>query len=204
MVPKKIRGWTKVYSNTFSIPPTSWAESWYAIPKIKMLCNLHCLKARLRLLCNKYQRHSSLNLVSQQLKLCDIFIFGMAYWSITMIFMQLTIQLIHCHVLICIIICYKPKGNIIILLSPSELKSDFISIQTSWPDVNCHHFISYERQSLHVKRQFHILFRNCLFQNDGGCFKCLLSTRISFTHDNLKIFWKLNSIRHDYTASNRK
>ena len=25
----------------------------YAIPKIKMLCNLRCLKARLRLLCNK-------------------------------------------------------------------------------------------------------------------------------------------------------
>ena len=38
-----------------------------AIPKIKMLCNLHCLKARLSLLCNKYQWHSSLNLVSQQL-----------------------------------------------------------------------------------------------------------------------------------------
>ena len=56
----------------------------YAIPKIKMLCNLHCLKARLRLLCNKYQWHSSLNLVSQQLKLCNIFIFGMAYWSIRM------------------------------------------------------------------------------------------------------------------------
>ena len=32
-----------------------------------MLCNLHCLKARLRLPCNKYQRHSSLNLVSGQL-----------------------------------------------------------------------------------------------------------------------------------------
>ena len=44
-----------------------------------MLCNLCCLKTRLRLLCNKYQRHSSLNLVSQQLKLCNIFIFGMAY-----------------------------------------------------------------------------------------------------------------------------
>ena len=43
-----------------------------------MLCNLHCLKARLRLLCNKYQRRSSLNLVSQQPKLCNIFIFGMA------------------------------------------------------------------------------------------------------------------------------
>ena len=35
-------------------------------------------------MCNKYQRHSSLNLVSQQLKLCNIFIFGMVYsftWS---------------------------------------------------------------------------------------------------------------------------
>ena len=51
----------------------------YAIPKIKMLCNLHCLKARLRLLCNKYQQHSSLNLVSQQRKLCNIFIFGMEF-----------------------------------------------------------------------------------------------------------------------------
>ena len=49
-------------------------------------------------------------------------------WSITMIFMQLTTQLI--HDLICIIICYKPKGNIIILLCPLELKSDFISIET--------------------------------------------------------------------------
>ena len=53
--------------------------SLYAIPKIKMWCNLHCLKARLRLLCNKYHWHSSLNLVSGQLKLCNIFIFGMAY-----------------------------------------------------------------------------------------------------------------------------
>ena len=50
-------------------------------------------------------------------------------WSITMIFMQLTTQLIHYHVLICIIICYKPKGNTITLLSPLELKSDFISIE---------------------------------------------------------------------------
>ena len=54
----------------------------YAIPKIKMLCNLHCLKARLRLLCNRYQRHSSLNLVSQQLKLHNIFIFGMAHANV--------------------------------------------------------------------------------------------------------------------------
>ena len=47
-----------------------------------------------------------------------------------MIFMQLTTQLVSYHVLICIIICYKPKGNIIILLSPLELKSDFIFIET--------------------------------------------------------------------------
>ena len=53
----------------------------YAIPKINMLCNLCCLKTRLRLLCNKYQQHSSLNLVSQQLKLCNILIFGMAYFD---------------------------------------------------------------------------------------------------------------------------
>ena len=68
-------------------------------------------------------------------------------------FMQLTIQLIHYHVLICIIICYKPKGNIIILLSPLELKSYFISIEAPWSGVNCHHFISYERPSLQVKKQ---------------------------------------------------
>ena len=48
-----------------------------------MLCSLHCLKAKLRLLGNKYQRHSSLNLVSQQLKLCNIFIFIMVYYSVT-------------------------------------------------------------------------------------------------------------------------
>ena len=38
-----------------------------------------------------------------------------------------------------------PEGNIIILLSPLELKSNFISIETPSSDVNCHHFISYER-----------------------------------------------------------
>ena len=54
-------------------------SEWNAIPKITMLCNLHCLKARLKLLCNKYQLYSSLNLISQQLKLCNIFIFRMAY-----------------------------------------------------------------------------------------------------------------------------
>ena len=62
----------------------SWISPWFwqcAIPKISMLYNLCCLKTRLRLLCNKYQRYSSLNLVSQQLKLCNIFIFGMAYSS---------------------------------------------------------------------------------------------------------------------------
>ena len=52
----------------------------YAILKINMLCNLCCLETRLRLLSNKYQQHGSLNLVSQQLKLCNIFIFGMVYW----------------------------------------------------------------------------------------------------------------------------
>ena len=111
-------------------------------------------------------------------------------WSITMIFMQLTTQLIDYHILICIIICYKP----IILLSPL-IKSDFISIETPWSGVNCHHFISYERPSLQVKRQLHILFLNWLYHNDGGCFKCLLCTGISFMYDNiLKIFWKLDSI----------
>ena len=117
IVPKKIQRWTKVYSDTCSIP------------------NLD--------------------------------------WSITMISMQLTAQMIHYHVLNCIIICYKPKGKI-----------DFIPIETPWSCVNCHQFISNERLSLQVKRQLHILFRNWLFHNDGGCFECLLSTRISFTYDN--------------------
>ena len=50
-------------------------------------------------------------------------------WSITMIFMQLTTQLIHYHVLICIIICYKPKGNIVVFLSPlRELKKTILSL----------------------------------------------------------------------------
>ena len=42
-------------------------------------------------------------------------------WSITMIFMQMTTQLIHYHILICIIICYKPKGNIVFLFSPFKM-----------------------------------------------------------------------------------
>ena len=41
-----------------------------------------------------------------------------------------TTQLISCHVLVCITICYKPEGNIIIILSPLELKSGFISNET--------------------------------------------------------------------------
>ena len=52
--------------------------SGVSIPKIKMLFNSYCLKTRLRLLIN-HQRHSSLNPFSIQLKLCNIFIFGMAY-----------------------------------------------------------------------------------------------------------------------------
>ena len=80
------------------------------------------------------------------------------------------------------------QGNIFILLSPLELKSDFTSIETPWPGVNCHHFISFERPSLQVERQLHILFRNWLFHKDGGCFKRLLSARISFTCDNTENF----------------
>ena len=85
---------------------------------------------------------------------------------ITMSFMQLTTQLIHCHILICIIICYKPKGNVIFL---SELKSDFISIETPWSGVNCHHFISYERPILCKWKdsQLHILFGCTLLQDPG-------------------------------------
>ena len=62
--------------------------STYAIPKIKILCDLHCLKAKLRLPCNKYQQLSSLNLISQQLKFCNILIFGMAYWYIAKVSLQ--------------------------------------------------------------------------------------------------------------------
>ena len=62
----KIQSWTKVFSDTCSIPPSSW---------------------------------------------------------------ELTTQLINSQVLICIIICYKPKGNIIILLFPLELKSNSISVE---------------------------------------------------------------------------
>ena len=40
--------------------------------------------------------------------------------SQSMIFMQLTTQLIHYHILICIIICYKPKGNIVLLYNLSK------------------------------------------------------------------------------------
>ena len=42
--------------------------------------------------------------------------------AFTMTFMQLTTQLINYHVLICITICYKPKGKIIFILSRSELR----------------------------------------------------------------------------------
>ena len=122
-------------------------------------------------------------------------------WSITMICMQLTTQLIHYHVLICIIICYRPKGNIIILLSPLELKSDFISIEKLLSGVDCHHFISYERPSLQVKRELHILFRNWLFIMMAAVY-CLPKFLLHMTI--LKIFWKLDSIRPEYTASNRK
>ena len=57
---------------------TQWT---IAILKIKMVCNLYCLKARLKLLCNELSTASSLNLVSRQLKLCNIFIFGIAHSS---------------------------------------------------------------------------------------------------------------------------
>ena len=67
------------FSACRSILEPDKAPFQYAIPKINMLCNLCCLETRIRLLCNKYQRHSSLNLVSQQLKLCNTSIFGMAY-----------------------------------------------------------------------------------------------------------------------------
>ena len=45
----------------------------------KMLCNLRCLKARLRLLYNKPSMASSLNLLSKRPKSHNIFSFGMAY-----------------------------------------------------------------------------------------------------------------------------
>ena len=53
--------------------------SEYAIPKIKMLCNLRCVKVRLRLQCIKNKRQNSSNLVSRTAKLCNLFVSGMAY-----------------------------------------------------------------------------------------------------------------------------
>ena len=80
---KGYRSFTKMSAKSLNATNTGCLRqqlrSLYAIPKINILCNLCCLKTRLRLLCNKFQQHSSLNLVSQQLKLCNIFIFGMAY-----------------------------------------------------------------------------------------------------------------------------
>ena len=88
---------------------TRIAARQYAIPKIKMLCSLHCLKARLRLLCNKYHRHSSLNLVSQQLKLCKIFIFGIAYFTLTLFAQCFSDEVGHAR-----------KLRLLVVQSPSE------------------------------------------------------------------------------------
>ena len=44
-----------------------------------MLHNLSCCETRFRLLCRWYLLHSSFNLVFRQHKLCNMFIFGMAY-----------------------------------------------------------------------------------------------------------------------------
>ena len=71
-----------ITSNTFSIACFRYVRFGkqctheYAIPKIKVLCNLHCLKARLRLPYNKYQRRSRLNLISQQLGVSVEYLFG--------------------------------------------------------------------------------------------------------------------------------
>ena len=51
----------------------------YAISKIRMLCDLYCLKARLKLRYNELSKANSMNLVSRQVKLCNIFIFVIAY-----------------------------------------------------------------------------------------------------------------------------
>ena len=114
--------------------------TWNTPFRINMLCNLHCLKARLRLLCNKYQPHSSLNLVSQQLKLCNIFIFGMAYHLVinnlavteTILFCTLfsTINCIYCFLfknLIKIQITYNSSLN----LTSHQL---YITISITFPD----------------------------------------------------------------------
>ena len=52
-------------------------------------------------------------------------------WSVIMIFMQLTAQLIHYHVLIGIIICYKPKENIIIPRHSTSLFHQLARLFTS-------------------------------------------------------------------------
>ena len=66
-----------------------------------------------------------------------------------------------------------------------EAENNGRSLSTSTTTVD-----SYERPSLQVKRQLHILFRNKLFHDDCDCFKCLLSTRLSFTYDNTENFLK--------------
>ena len=53
--------------------------------EFKFTCRGYC-RFTLRLLCNNYQWYSSRNLVSRQLKLCNIFIFGMAYCVNTVVF----------------------------------------------------------------------------------------------------------------------
>ena len=44
-----------------------------------MLCNLRCLKTRLGLLCNKSSMAQQPEPLSRQLKLCNVFTFGMAH-----------------------------------------------------------------------------------------------------------------------------
>ena len=86
---KQVQGWQKKYSVLVShdfmlayLPVHQTNGDNYATihHSEKMLCNLRCLKVRLRLLCNKLS--SSLSLVSRQLKLCKVFIFGMAYYTV--------------------------------------------------------------------------------------------------------------------------
>ena len=65
---------TTHFNGSFAVPFTMTI-------KTIVISNQDCFDGEWNAL-NKYQRHRSLNLVSQQLKLCNIFIFGMAYCSL--------------------------------------------------------------------------------------------------------------------------
>ena len=119
--------------------------------------------------------------------------------------MQLTTQLIHYHILICIVICYKNKGNIIILLSSLELKSDFISIET--PLIRCWlpSIYFFWKAIFASKKTIYIsYFEFDFFITMTATLDIYCLPEFPLHMTMLKIFWKLDSTRCDYTASNKK